>query len=224
MTANIMILTATNFLLPTILQKLRKATFLDYNLQEDKQAPSRIQILKNYINAAQKIGGTLIFQGVDYATLKIVRGESEVWVAVHAGGDGQNYSLTIVEKRAMVQEVTASDILDSLNSKGFIALDIHFDTNKATIREESKPIIDQIVSALRQDQTLKVSIEGHTDNTGTPEDNKTLSLKRAEAVLNALVQTGISASRLSAVGWGEEHSVAENRTEEGRGKESPGLK
>lgn len=193
-------------------------TYLSYALVEGSPAPSALQILRNHINAAQKIGGQLIYQDRWNAYIKIARQGGEFWVDVRAYDGGGGYRLTIIEKKAMVQDVTANDILDALDSQGFIALDIHFDTGQATIKEESKPIIDQIAAALRDHADLKVSVEGHTDNTGTPEGNKTLSRKRAEAVVAALVQAGIGAGRLSAVGWGQERPVADNRTEEGRAK------
>ena len=69
---------------------------------------------------------------------------------------------------------------------------------------------------LRQYQDLGLRIEGHTDNTGDDASNKTLSQSRAEAVRDYLVEQGIDASRLEAVGLGEEQPVADNNTEEGR--------
>lgn len=193
-------------------------THITYSLVEGKPYPSALQILRNYIGAAQKIGGKTLYQDRWNACIKIEREGKEFWVYVRGYDEGNGYELTIIEKKALVQEVTANEILDALNSQGFIALDIHFDTGKATIKEESKPIIDQIAAALRDASALKVSVEGHTDNTGTAEGNKTLSMKRAEAVVAALVQAGIAADRLSAVGWGQERPVADNRTEEGRAK------
>ncbi len=109
-------------------------------------------------------------------------------------------------------------MLDALNKDGFIALYINFDTNKATIRPESKTIVDQIVKLLKENPGLKVSIEGHTDSTGTPVKNKKLSLERAQSVVNALTAAGVDKKRLSAVGWGQEKPVADNRSEEGKAK------
>jgi len=193
-------------------------TYLSYYIKDGSPVPSELQILRNYVNAAQKIGGQVLTQGPYNAYLKIARAGSEFWVHVKACDGADCYQLTIIEKKAMVQEVTANEILDALNSKGFIALDIRFATSQATIMPESKPVVDQIAAALRDNPSLKVSVEGHTDDTGTPQGNKALSLKRAEAVVAALVQAGIAASRLQAAGWGQEKPVADNRSEEGRAK------
>jgi len=93
-----------------------------------------------------------------------------------------------------------------------------FETGKATIQAESKPLIDQVYELLNTTPDLKVSIEGHTDNTGTVEGNKKLSEQRAKAVVDALITLGIKSDRLTSVGWGQERPVADNRTEDGRTK------
>ncbi|MBN2369918.1 MAG: OmpA family protein, partial [Vicinamibacteria bacterium] len=85
-------------------------------------------------------------------------------------------------------------------------------------RQESRPIVDQVAALLKQNAGLRLSIEGHTDNVGTPASNKLLSERRAKAVLDAVVATGVAASRLSAVGWGQDRPIADNRSNEGRGK------
>ena len=63
---------------------------------------------------------------------------------------------------------------------------------------------------------MKMTIEGHTDNTGTDKINKPLSQKRAETILNALVAKGISKDRLTAIGYGSAKPVADNKTKEGK--------
>jgi outer membrane protein OmpA-like peptidoglycan-associated protein len=62
------------------------------------------------------------------------------------------------------------------------------------------------------------SIEGHTDNVGTPQNNKLLSENRAKAVMSAVVNAGVDTPRLTAVGWGQESPITDNRSEEGRPK------
>ena len=71
---------------------------------------------------------------------------------------------------------------------------------------------------LNSNASLKISIEGHTDNVGDAVSNKKLSNDRAKAVMDALVAKGIDKTRLSSLGWGQEKPVADNRTEDGRTK------
>jgi outer membrane protein OmpA-like peptidoglycan-associated protein len=78
--------------------------------------------------------------------------------------------------------------------------------------------VAQIAALLNGHADLKLSIEGHTDNVGTPAANKTLSEQRAQAVMAAVLKGGVAASRVSAVGWGQEKPIADNRSEEGRAK------
>lgn len=128
------------------------------------------------------------------------------------------HDLSVLEIEQMKQEITANDIMDALNNDGFIALNILFETGKSAIQNESFPVIDQIFELLKSNSTLKISIEGHTDNVGDAASNKKLSGDRAEAVMDALITKGIDKTRMSFVGWGQEKPVADNRTEEGRTK------
>jgi len=107
---------------------------------------------------------------------------------------------------------------EALSKDGFMALYINFDTGKAEIKPESQGTVAQIVALLNGHEDLKLSIEGHTDNVGTPAANKTLSEQRAKAVMAAVIKGGVAAARLSAVGWGQEKPIADNRGEEGRAK------
>jgi outer membrane protein OmpA-like peptidoglycan-associated protein len=107
---------------------------------------------------------------------------------------------------------------DELNKSGFVTLHINFETGKSDIKPESQTIIDQVADMLKANDSLNVSIEGHTDNVGTPAFNKTLSENRAKSVMNAIIARGIEKSRLSAKGWGQEKPIGDNKTEEGRAK------
>ncbi len=155
--------------------------------------------------------------GCIIVTALLTKGKNEAWIEVWPQGD-DSYILTVVERQAMKQEVSATDMLEALNRDGYVALDIHFDTAKATIQPESQPILDQIVELLKLNTSLKLSIEGHTDNVGDAKSNKALSVARAKSVLTAITKAGIAQSRLSSIGYGQEKPVADNRTEEGRAK------
>ncbi len=193
-------------------------TFLSYTLREGEPKPSELQILRNYENALKAVGGTVVYQSDIYLSMKIVKGAGQIWVAVMPANYGADYSLTILEVGEMTQEITAGDMLAALNKDGRIALAIHFDTGKATIKQESQKIVGEIAALLKGHPELQVSIEGHTDSTGTPQGNKALSDERAKAVLAAVAALGVDAARLSSVGWGQDKPVADNATEEGRAK------
>ncbi|MEM7543532.1 MAG: OmpA family protein [Pseudomonadota bacterium] len=91
---------------------------------------------------------------------------------------------------------------------------VNFETNSATLMPESATILDQAVQALTDAASVHVRVEGHTDSRGSAAYNKTLSEKRAGAVVDYLVSKGISGDRLSAVGYGEAAPVAPNDTAE----------
>src|SRR5258706_15116543 len=97
-----------------------------------------------------------------------------------------------------------------LDAKGHVALYINFDFNKADIKPDSQPIIEQILKLLKNNPGLKLAIEGHTDNVGTPAYNKQLSDARARSVMVALTAQGVEAQRLTATGFGQERPVADN--------------
>ena len=193
-------------------------TKIQYSLQEGSPQPSFLQVRRNYGNAVKNIGGIVLYDDDRRGTFKVTKGGKETWIALEAFNEGRNYELVIVEMEAMTQEVTADAMYDALNKDGFIALYINFDTGKSDIKPESMGTIEQIATVLKAHPDLKVSIEGHTDNVGTPQSNKTLSQQRAKSVMSAVAQKGVAANRMTAVGWGQEKPIADNRSEEGKAK------
>ena len=199
-------------------------THLDYafNTESQHKYPSWLQVTRNYENAIFKLGGKKIYGDAGFATYKLVNNGKETWVLLtfNSGSDLQveQYYLDVLEKEPMKQDISGNDIYKALNTTGSIALYINFETGKSEIKPESQNIIDQVAGMLKENSGLKISIEGHTDNVGTPAANKTLSENRAKAVVAALVAKGIDKSRLNAKGWGQEKPAADNATEEGRAK------
>ena len=187
--------------------------------EDYKNAPSFLQIVKNYENALSKLGGKRVyFSSDDEATLYVKTKGKEIWFdfihASHLGKDAGSFQLNILEIEEMKQEIQASSILDELNKSGHVALYINFETGKSTIKTESQKIIDQVITMLHDNTDLKVSIEGHTDNVGQAAANQKLSEVRAASVVNAVVKGGIDKSRLSNKGWGQTKPLTPNGTED----------
>jgi outer membrane protein OmpA-like peptidoglycan-associated protein len=114
--------------------------------------------------------------------------------------------------------VDAAAMAKGLGEKGHVALyGIYFDTDKATLKPESKPTLEEIAKLLRGQGKLGVYIVGHTDSQGSHDHNMDLSRRRAEAVAAELVRSyGIAKERLRTAGLGFLAPVGSNATEDGR--------
>jgi OOP family OmpA-OmpF porin len=101
--------------------------------------------------------------------------------------------------------------------KGDVVLEgVNFQTNSAELTGDSKPILDNVAKGLREHPRLTVEVQGHTDSTGSATYNLALSEKRAESVRAYLVSQGVSASQLSAKGYGLTQPIETNKTAAGR--------
>ncbi|MBO2011065.1 OmpA family protein [Hymenobacter negativus] len=103
-----------------------------------------------------------------------------------------------------------------LDTEGRATLYINFDTEQAHIKPESEPAVAEVVKLLQANPALRLAVEGHTDNAGTPAHNQQLSEARAQAVVAALAAQGIATARLQAAGFGQTKPLADNATEAGR--------
>ena len=107
--------------------------------------------------------------------------------------------------------------LEPLRANATVILkNIFFDVNRFELKPESFTELDNIVELLRENPSLSIQINGHTDNVGKPADNLKLSNNRANAVIQYLIAKGIDAKRLSSKGWGETQPLANNSDERGR--------
>jgi outer membrane protein OmpA-like peptidoglycan-associated protein len=93
---------------------------------------------------------------------------------------------------------------------------ILFDTGKTALKPGAKSTLSKIAKQLQTDPSLKIAVEGHTDNVGGTAMNQSLSEKRANAVRDYLVSAGISGDHITADGKGEESPIATNKTAAGR--------
>lgn len=100
----------------------------------------------------------------------------------------------------------------------FVINNVYYDFNKAELKEESFPALDEMARMLNYYPTMVVEIGAHTDNVGSDDYNQKLSEARAKAVVDYLISKGISAERLQSKGYGETMPIAENRID---GKDNP---
>lgn len=91
-------------------------------------------------------------------------------------------------------------------------------TDKYDIKDRSEPELQKVITFLRENPDIRIAINGHTDNVGTPTYNQTLSAHRAQAVYDYLAQAGIAIDRLAFRGYGQTKPIADNDTEAGRQK------
>jgi OOP family OmpA-OmpF porin len=198
---------------------------LAYKWAGSGKKPSSLQVIRNYENAIKKVGGSAVYQrGDDFLTLQLTKNGRETWAEiaseVDAGWGG--FTLTIIEREAMVQEVTANAAAmgADIRATGHVAVyGINFDADKAEIKPEADAVISEIAKLLTQDAGLKLFVVGHTANVGDVETGLKLSQARAQAVVKRLVEKyGIAAARLTPFGAGPYCPVSTNQTEEGRAK------
>ena len=128
----------------------------------------------------------------------------------------------LVEAKAREQKmvtVQAGEMAKAISNEGRIALyGIYFDFNKADVKSESAPTLDQMTKLLKDNPSLKLLVVGHTDNVGNFPFNMDLSQRRAAAVVAALNARGVSKERLTSAGVSFASPIATNKTEEGRAK------
>jgi OmpA-OmpF porin, OOP family len=181
-----------------------------------REGTSPIQIYRNFQTALQRAGWAFDFQ------------DSPIRFTAHKGvtrldlqSNGTYYYLIVVKVQEMKQEVTAdaAAMESAIDKSGRVAVyGINFETGKAAILPESEAVLTQVLKIFEDRPTIKIRIEGHTDNVGARATNQVLSQKRAGAVVGWMISHGIDSSQLTAQGFADTKPVADNSTEEGRAK------
>ena len=94
---------------------------------------------------------------------------------------------------------------------------VQFETGKADIKPESHGLLDEVAKVLKENPQIEVvSVEGHTDSTGSPDFNRKLSQQRAESVAKYLSSKGVKAARMEPKGFGPDRPIADNETDAGK--------
>ena len=143
-----------------------------------------------------------------------------IGAALGAGG-GYLWSQNMQKQRAEMEQATAgtgigiSQTTDN-QLKVDIPADVSFDVGRYAIKSNMRPVLDRLASTLNQHPVTTVTIIGHTDSTGSDAVNDPLSVNRAAATRDYLVQRGVSAQRIAVDGRGSRQPVADNSTASGR--------
>ena len=126
---------------------------------------------------------------------------------------------TKVDAFGCVLAVTETkSVMKAKNSIDIELLNVQFPSNSDNLTSESKLGLDEVVRLLGADTAVNIEVQAYSDNMGAANYNKNLSQKRAESVVSYLTQKGISADRMSAIGYGEKNPIADNNTQSGRAK------
>lgn len=132
---------------------------------------------------------------------------------------GNLWSKHLEEKQRALEQATQGTGVEVARTsdnriKVNIPTDFSFDTGKAQVKPQMKPVLDEVARSLQSD--VQVDVIGHTDSTGSDSVNRPLSIERADAVRDYLVNRGVASQRIAIDGAGSSQPVSSNASAEGR--------
>jgi outer membrane protein OmpA-like peptidoglycan-associated protein len=179
----------------------------------------------NFGNLSQTQRGTAVGAGVGALAGVAVGGDTRGAVVggLLGAAGGYVWSRHMQEKKLAMERATmGSGVQVSQTPDNLLKLeipsDISFDTGRADIKPNLRPILDQFASGLSAQPNTEVRIVGHTDSTGSDELNDRLSVQRAESARQYLAARGVHPDRIVIAGRGEREPIADNSTEAGRAR------
>ena len=155
-----------------------------------------------------------------YAVAAEIPHENPQPLIVNVKKEGYSFDTQIIKPEEITEEIIEKDAEVKAVETGKVCdlRDIYYETNDFSLTAESKMLLALFVEFLKENPTVKVEIQGHTDNIGRDEDNLLLSENRARSVYEYVVSQGIPANRLRYKGYGESNPIADNNTAAGRAK------
>jgi outer membrane protein OmpA-like peptidoglycan-associated protein len=180
----------------------------------------------SYKNSGESVEVKINGDDGKYAAIIKVEEEQDIMVTVKKEGHSFDTKLIKKEEIAQIKKEETTYIEESIPmeigkikvGKSFTIDNILFATNSYDLNVDSKFILDQFIKFLKENPTVTVIIEGHTDDLGDDAQNLTLSQNRANASMNYLISKGISKSRLSSKGYGETKPKVKNSSSANRAK------
>lgn len=152
-----------------------------------------------------------------YGKLTVDLGAGSYAIKLKSVGKSKDYSvIEIPELGANEMYNDVQIFIQYQEEQSFTLTDLHFESGKSIIKENSYNVLNELVNYLTLKNDLKIEVGGHTDNNGSEASNLTLSKNRADAVKTYLVNHGINAARISTKGYGESNPIATNETANGQ--------
>ncbi len=180
--------------------------FRDYDFPEI----SNVLLTTAYHDALTKGGWVIMQEGLSVIKAHYAQRGRNIWAMVSPRPGG--YTINVADAGAV-------DLGANLEKTCHVAIyGVLFEFNKSTLLPSSDAALQPVAALMAADKTLKLEVQGHTDNVGTDAYNQTLSEARAKAVMTWLTQHGVAADRLTAKGYGKTKPVADNGSDEGRAK------
>ncbi|MGA7411771.1 MAG: OmpA family protein [Bryobacteraceae bacterium] len=180
--------------------------FRDYDLPEI----SNVLLTTAYRDALTKGGWVIVQEGLSVIRAHYAQRGRNIWAMVSPRPLG--YTLNVADAGLV-------DLGANLEKLCHVAIyGVLFDFNKSTLLPSSDAVLQPVATLMAADKTLKLEVQGHTDNVGNDAYNQTLSEARAKAVVTWLTQHGVAADRLTATGYGKTKPVADNGSDEGRAR------
>jgi OOP family OmpA-OmpF porin len=171
---------------------------------------SNVLLSTAYRDAFTKGGWVIVQESPGVIRAHYAQRGRNIWAMVSPEGGG--YTLNVADAGAV-------NLAANLAKACHVVLyGVLFDFNKSTLQPSSDAALQPAANMMAADKTLKVEVQGHTDNVGNDAYNQTLSDARANAVVTWLTQHGVAADRLTAKGYGKTKPVADNGSDEGRAK------
>ena len=195
----------------------------------EMKRPVALGVLVSLLSACASMSdgqrGAAIGAGLG-ALAGVAIGDSRESTAIGAGVGalgGYIWSNQMAQKKAAMEKATAGTGVDVTRTadnqlKLNIPSDISFDSGRADIKANLRPILDQFAQGLATQPNTEISIVGHTDSTGSDAINNPLSVNRAASARDYLTGRGVAASRVQIDGRGARSPIADNSSESGRAK------
>jgi OOP family OmpA-OmpF porin len=172
---------------------------------------SNVLLTAAYRDALTKGGWVIVQEWSSGIRAHYAQRGRNIWAAVSPNGPG-GYTIAVADAGSL-------DLGANLAKACHVALyGVLFDFNKSTLQPSSDATLQPAANTMNANKTLKLEVQGHTDNVGNDAYNQTLSEARAKAVVAWLTQHGVEAARLTAKGYGKTIPVADNGSDEGRAK------